>query len=60
MEMKQALEISQTWNCRKFHLHFQEALCDMNEELQESTRENELELREQIDLANGRVAEVGK
>ncbi|XP_064631573.1 dynactin subunit 1-like isoform X2 [Lineus longissimus] len=35
-----------------------EALCDMNEELQESTRENELELREQIDLANGRVAEA--
>lgn len=34
-----------------------EALCDMNEELQESAREMELELREEIDLAAGKIAE---
>lgn len=31
----------------------------MNEELQENARESELELREDLDLANGKVAEVG-
>ena len=35
----------------------QEALCEMNDELQESSRETELELREELDLVNGKVAE---
>lgn len=35
-----------------------EALHEMNEELQENTRESELELREELDLANGRVIEA--
>ncbi|XP_060076603.1 dynactin subunit 1-like isoform X2 [Ylistrum balloti] len=35
-----------------------EALHEMNEELQENTRESELELREELDLANGRATEV--
>ena len=30
----------------------------MNEELQENARESELELREELDLANGRATEV--
>ncbi|CAG2186819.1 DCTN1 [Mytilus edulis] len=34
-----------------------EALHEMNEELQENARESELELREDMDLANGKVAE---
>ena len=34
-----------------------EALHEMNEELQENARESELELREDLDLANGKVAE---
>ena len=37
---------------------FQEALHEMNEELQENARETELELREELDLANGRLVEV--
>jgi dynactin 1 len=36
----------------------QEALCDMNEELQESAREVELQLREDVDMANARAAEA--
>ena len=35
-----------------------EALCDMNEELQENAREMELELREEVDLAGARTLEV--
>ncbi|XP_021378666.1 dynactin subunit 1-like isoform X2 [Mizuhopecten yessoensis] len=35
-----------------------EALHEMNEELQENTRESELELREELDLANGRATEM--
>lgn len=34
-----------------------EALHDMNEELQENARETELELREEVDMANSRVRE---
>ncbi|XP_074641662.1 dynactin subunit 1-like isoform X2 [Tubulanus polymorphus] len=34
-----------------------EALCDMNEELQENTHETELELREELDLASMKVSE---
>jgi dynactin 1 len=34
-----------------------EALCDMNEELQESSRELELQLREDVDMAKAREAE---
>ena len=36
-----------------------EDLHEMNEELQENAREGELELREELDLANGRVSEAG-
>ena len=36
-----------------------EDLHEMNEELQENAREGELELREELDLATGRVSEVG-
>ena len=36
----------------------QEALCDMNDQLQESAREVELQLREDVDMANGRVTEA--
>lgn len=35
-----------------------EALHEMNEELQENARETELELREELDLANGRLLET--
>lgn len=38
----------------------QEDLCEMNDELQETARETELELREELDLANGRVAEANR
>ena len=41
------------------YISSQEALHEMNEELQENARESELELREDLDLANGKVAEVG-
>lgn len=37
---------------------FQEALCEMNDELQETARETELELREQVDLAKGSAVEA--
>ena len=37
---------------------FQEALCDTNEELQESAREIELQLREDVDMANARALEA--
>ena len=37
---------------------FQEALCEMNDELQENARETELELREELDLANARAVEA--
>lgn len=30
----------------------------MNEELQENARENELELREEVDMAHGKTREV--
>ena len=36
----------------------QEALNDMNEELAESNRDTELELREEVDLANARAIEA--
>ena len=36
----------------------QEALCDMNDQLQESSREVELQLRENVDMANARVADA--
>ena len=36
---------------------FQESLADMNEEIQESSRETELELREELDMTKGKVAE---
>ena len=36
----------------------QEALCEMNDELQETARETELELREEVDLANARANEA--
>jgi len=36
----------------------QEALCDMNDQLQESSREVELQLREDLDLANARVSDA--
>ena len=32
----------------------------MNDELQETARETELELREEVDMSQGRVAEAGK
>ncbi|KAK3094997.1 hypothetical protein FSP39_008880 [Pinctada imbricata] len=35
-----------------------EALHEMNEELQENARESELELREELDLANGKATEA--
>ncbi|XP_028919004.1 dynactin subunit 1 isoform X2 [Ornithorhynchus anatinus] len=37
-----------------------EAMNEMNDELQENARETELELREQLDLAGGRVREAEK
>ena len=37
-----------------------EQLHDMNEELQETARETELELREELDLARGKIQEVMK
>ncbi|XP_078717657.1 dynactin subunit 1 isoform X2 [Lampetra fluviatilis] len=37
-----------------------EAINDMNDELQENCRETELELREQLDMANARVREAEK
>ena len=40
-------------------LLFQEAMNEMNEELQENARETELELREEVDLANSKTLEVG-
>jgi dynactin 1 len=39
-------------------LVLQEALYEMNEELQESAREVELQLREDVDMANARAAEA--
>ena len=36
----------------------QEALCDTNDQLQESARETELQLREDLDMSNARVAEA--
>uniref|UniRef100_A0A0L8GW13 Uncharacterized protein n=1 Tax=Octopus bimaculoides TaxID=37653 RepID=A0A0L8GW13_OCTBM len=36
-----------------------ETLHEMNEELQENARETELELREELDLTNARLLEVG-
>lgn len=39
-------------------IDLQEALHEMNEELQETARETELELREELDLATGRANEV--
>ena len=41
-----------------FHFPPQEALCEMNDELMESTKEQELELREELDLANARAEEA--
>ena len=38
---------------------FKEAMNEMNEELQENARETELELREEVDLANSKTLEVG-
>ena len=35
----------------------QESLADMNEEIQESSRETEVELREELDMTKGKVAE---
>ena len=35
----------------------QEQLCDMNDELQETARETELELREALDLTNAKLVE---
>lgn len=35
-----------------------EALCDMNDEIQENAREAELELREELDMANSRAMEA--
>ena len=42
-----------------FSLLFQEAMNEMNEELQENARDTELELREEVDLANAKTLEVG-
>lgn len=39
---------------------FQEAINEMNDELQENARETELELREQLDMATARVREAEK
>lgn len=39
---------------------WQEALNEMNEELQENAKETELEIREELDLANGKISEVGR
>lgn len=36
-----------------------EAINDMNDQLQENARELELELREELDMANGKIREVG-
>ena len=36
----------------------QEALCDMNDQLQETAREVELELREKLDLSTARENEA--
>ena len=41
-----------------FFVIIQEALCEMNDELQETARETELELREEVDLANARANEA--
>lgn len=38
----------------------QEAMNEMNDELQENARETELELREQLDMAGARVREAQK
>ena len=35
-----------------------ETLCEMNDELQETAREQELEIREELDLANARSVEA--
>ncbi len=42
------------WHCTVF----QEVLCEMNDELQENTREMELELREEVDMANSQAHEA--
>lgn len=42
------------------YLVFQEAMNEMNDELQENARETELELREQLDMAGARVREAQK
>ena len=38
----------------------QETLCEMNDELQESARETELELRESLDLATAKTVEANR
>ena len=38
----------------------QETLCEMNDELQESARETELELRESLDLATAKTIEANR
>lgn len=46
--------------CPNFPLVSQEAINEMNDELQENARETELELREQLDMAGARVREAQK
>ena len=36
----------------------QEALCELNDELQESSRETELELREELDMARAHAGDL--
>ena len=37
-----------------------EAMNEMNEELQENARESEMELREELDMANAKVRDYGR
>lgn len=46
--------------CPNFLVASQEAMNEMNDELQENARETELELREQLDMAGARVREAQK
>ena len=57
--------------CEEFYLYLfifvflggfvqQETLCEMNDELQESARETELELRESLDLATAKTIEANR
>ena len=52
--------LTMTFLCLNSPVASQEAMNEMNDELQENARETELELREQLDMAGARVREAQK